>query len=433
MQMCKLTLFFILITFNLQSQDLKIIEAMQKHIAKISEEIRDSVVHVKVEAKRNNKKYDSFGSGFVLDKNGYIFTNHHVIDKATKVIIKFNRDPFDYKARVVGSDRSTDVALLKVIVKDKKKLRPVKMGSAKAIKVGQWVLAVGNPYGFDRTVSFGIVSAKGRNIPRAPVLNEFIQTDAMIAPGSSGGPLLNLRGEVIGINSRASRNGGIGFTIPIEVALDVKEKIGKEGTIKRGWLGLKLQPLKVDLRDKLNIAKDKGIIISYVSKESGAFGKVKPLDILLTVNGKKMFALESKDLTKIKRRLARFKVGSYAKLEIIDALSKKRRVVMVKVKSRPPKEGRRFESDMGFTLKEITENIFDRYMLKLNHGIYISYVQSGSSAKQAHLFVGDIVLEIDQKPIKSIMDVKSVLKGGKKEILLKLLRGRDFVYALVKK
>ena len=160
-----------------------------------------------------------------------------------------------------------------------KSLRPVALGKSKLSKVGQWVLAVGNPYGFDRTVSFGIISAKGRNVPQAPVLNDFIQTDAFIAPGSSGGPLLNMHGEVIGINSRGGS--GLAFTIPIETALEVKDKLLKSGGIKRGWLGVHLQPLDIEMRKRLGISDAQGVMISQILRSSNFYGKLQPLDIVV--------------------------------------------------------------------------------------------------------------------------------------------------------
>ena len=259
------------------------LEKLESHITSISDDVTNSVVHIKVEGSLNNKKFSSMGSGFVINKEGMILTNHHVVDNSIKVIVKFNGDTREYEAKVLGSDEPTDVAVLQVDAHAVKSLRPVALGKSKLAKVGQWVLAVGNPYGFDRTVSFGIISAKGRNVPQAPVLNDFIQTDAFIAPGSSGGPLLNMHGEVIGINSRGGS--GLAFTIPIETALEVKDKLLKTGGIKRGWLGVHLQPLDFELRKRLGISDAQGVMISQILRSSNFYGKLQPLDIVLRVNG----------------------------------------------------------------------------------------------------------------------------------------------------
>jgi len=420
---------------NAENKSLAILLQLQDHIADISEKLRDSVVQIQVVVKKNNKKYNQFGSGFVINKKGHIFTNHHVIDKAVKITIKFYKNPVEYVAKILGSDAATDVALLQVDLKDITKLKPVSMQQAETIKVGQWVIAVGNPFGFDRTVSFGIISAIGRNLPNAPVLNEFIQTDAMIAPGSSGGPLLNMQGNVIGINSRASTKGGIGFTIPIKVALEIKERILKEGTIKRGWVGLTLKEISFDLRKKLKLSEHEGILVTQISRKSDAHGRIEAFDILTAINGEKLLALEKTDLPAIQRRLSKLKINSSAKIEYLSGKNRNKKMILVKIKERPLKEGKLFDTGLGFILKEISEEIYNRYMLLKNKGLYVSYVESGSSAKQANLLRGDILLAIDNNRILTLKQGKTYFEKHKKsdEFLLQVLRGRESIYILVKR
>jgi serine protease Do len=405
------------------------LEKLEKHITNVSEEITNSVVHIKVEGSVNNKKFSGMGSGFVIDKNGMILTNHHVIDNNVKVLVKFNNDPREYEAKVLGSDEPTDVALIQVDAALAKNLLPVTLGSSKTTKVGQWVLAVGNPYGLDRTVSFGIVSAKGRNVPQAPVLNDFIQTDAFIAPGSSGGPLLNMRGEVIGINSRGGS--GLAFTIPIETALEVKEKLLKTGGIKRGFLGIQLMPLDFELRKQLGINSTGGVMVSLVLKSSNFYGKLKPLDVVMRVNGEAVSAVEEKDVHPIIRRMSDLPIGKDVKLEVLRG--GKTQEVAGLVKERPPAEGKKWQSPLGFVIMEVTDDLAERYQLEQKQGAYISFIDSGSSAQHAGLNLGDIVLEADGKPISSLDAAKAVFMSDKPTHLVHVLRGRAHFYVILRK
>jgi serine protease Do len=405
------------------------LDRLEKHITAVSEEITNSVVHIKVEGSVNNKRFSGMGSGFVIDKNGMILTNHHVIDNSVKVMVKFNNDAREYEAKILGSDEPTDVALIQVDATQAKNLRPVTLGKSKTTKVGSWVLAVGNPYGLDRTVSFGIVSAKGRNVPQAPVLNDFIQTDAFIAPGSSGGPLLNMQGEVIGINSRGGS--GLAFTIPIETALEVKDKLLKGGGIKRGFLGVQLMPLDFELRKQLGINSAGGIMVSLVLKSSSFYGKLKPLDVVMRVNGEAVSAVEEKDVHPIIRRMSDLPIGKDVKLEILRG--GKTLEIAGLVKERPPAEGRKWQSPLGFVVMEVSDDLAERYQLEQKQGAYISFIDSGSSAQHAGLNLGDIVLEVDGKPIAHLDDVKALFAVEKGTYLLHVLRGRAHFYVIIRK
>ena len=205
---------------------------LQERIIEISEMVTPSVVHLVAIIKVNDRRRQVTGSGLIVDADGLILTNHHVVEKAEKVTVLVPGRKQKYPATVVGTDKQTDIAVVRI--EPESPLPPASFGASEEVRVGQWVLAVGNPYGLEGTVSFGIVSAMGRNLQIEGILNEFIQTDAMIDRGSSGGPLVDLDGRVIGINSRGQGR-GIGFTIPIDTALEVMRKI-EGGGIERGWL-----------------------------------------------------------------------------------------------------------------------------------------------------------------------------------------------------
>ena len=221
--------------------------SLEQRIIEVAARIQPSVVHIEAIVKLNDRRSEVTGSGVIASADGRIITNHHVLDDAEKVTVSVPGRKKRYAARVVGTDPQTDIAVLRI--QPDAPLAAAPLGSAKPPRVGQWVLAIGNPYGLDGTVSLGIVSAMGRNLEIPDLLNDFIQTDAMIDRGSSGGPLVDLDGRVIGINSRGQGR-GIGFTIPIDTALQVAAQL-ERGGIERGWLGVTLQPLDRELADYL--------------------------------------------------------------------------------------------------------------------------------------------------------------------------------------
>ena len=240
-------------------------------------------------------KRRSLGSGFIIDPKGLIVTNNHVIEDADKIKVKLTDDS-EYDAEVVGRDPSTDLALIKI--EPQKSLTPLKMGSSEDLQVGQWVVAIGSPFGLEQTVTAGIVSAKGRIIGSGPYDN-FIQTDASINPGNSGGPLLNLKGEVIGINTAIIASGqGIGFAVPAEVAKDVIAQLQNKGEVTRGWLGVGIQDLSEELANYYGIKEGKGALVTQVYEGDPADkGGIKVNDVIVSANGEPVES--SRDLTRI--------------------------------------------------------------------------------------------------------------------------------------
>jgi len=266
-----LALFLFYSAISAENQKiLNLFDDLQKVIISLSSRIQPSVLHIEVIKKSDSFKFKSLASGLVVDKNGYILTNEHVVDKAQSISVTLP-SKLEYPAEIIGVDKQTDLALIKI--KSEEKLAVPNFGNSDKIEVGEWVIAVGNPFGFDRTVSFGIVSGKGRVIPFLPeesrLISDFIQTDAAIDPGSSGGPLVNLKGEVIGINS-IGLGRGQGFTIPINTALEIKDKLLASGVIERGWLGLSIQPLNREFAQYFGDESLKGILISDVDRNSPA-------------------------------------------------------------------------------------------------------------------------------------------------------------------
>jgi serine protease Do len=255
-------------------------------------------------------KQPSLGSGFIIDKEGYVVTNNHVIEDADQIKVKLG-DEKEFDAQVIGRDASTDLALLKI--KSAQDLPVVKLGDSAQLKVGQWVVAIGSPFGLERTVTAGIVSAKGRVIGSGPY-DDFIQTDASINPGNSGGPLINLKGEVIGINTAIVASGqGIGFAIPIDLAKGIIAQLKAGGEVTRGWLGVAIQDVSPEMADYYGVEAKKGVFVADVFKGDPADAAgIKPKDIIVEVNGQKVET--TRQLTSL---VADIPVGQTAKVKVL--------------------------------------------------------------------------------------------------------------------
>ncbi|MDH5483887.1 MAG: DegQ family serine endoprotease [Gammaproteobacteria bacterium] len=347
----------------------------------------------------------SLGSGFILSADGYVLTNHHVIADADEIMVRLS-DKRELKAEVIGSDKYTDVALLKV---DADKLPVVKIGSSEKIKVGSWVLAIGSPFGFDHSVTAGIVSAKGRNLPRASYV-PFIQTDVAINPGNSGGPLFDLQGQVIGINSQIySRTGGfmgLSFAIPIEVAMDIVKQIKAGGTITRGWLGVYIQEVTQELAESFGLDKPVGALVSQVIEGSPAekYG-IRAGDVILAFNGQAI--IDSSDLPPL---VGRVQVGEKARIKLLrDGRTKEIKLVIEQL----PEEGdAAAEAPKGPSVNRIglsVSSLDAKTQAELGRGVRIDQVSPDSIGQRAGLRPGDIILQIDRKNVENAAEFRKIV------------------------
>ncbi|MDH3221355.1 MAG: DegQ family serine endoprotease [Gammaproteobacteria bacterium] len=371
---------------------------------------------------RRHRDAQSLGSGFVISDDGYILTNHHVIAGADEVIVRMaNRK--EYVARVIGSDEASDVAVLKV---DGEDLPTLKLGDSNRLKVGEWVLAIGSPFGFDATVTAGIVSAKGRSLPSDNYV-PFIQTDVAINPGNSGGPLFNLDGEVVGINSQIySRSGGfmgLSFAIPIELAVDVANQLKETGSVSRGWLGVLIQEVTRELAESFGMENPHGALVAKVLDDSpAAAAGLEVGDVIVEFNGQKVF--RSSGLPPL---VGRAKVGKKAELTVIR--DKKRRNIGVLIAELPttitqaafspedsPTVG---QSALGMKVEELDADA--RKKLKIEHGVQVTEVDESGPASDAGILRGDVITMIDNREVDSIDDFEKItgeLKTGKSVALL---------------
>lgn len=353
----------------------------------------------------------SMGSGFILSKDGYILTNNHVIDGADEINVRLP-DRSEYVATLIGTDVRSDLALLKI--ESDEDLPTVTLGKPRDVEVGEWVLAIGSPFGLDYSVSAGIVSAKGRSLPSEETGNyvPFIQTDVAINPGNSGGPLFNLEGEVVGINSQIyTRSGGsigLSFAIPIEVALNVVEQLKQSGQVIRGWLGVAIQEVDGDLAEAYGLDKPRGALIAQMEKggpaeESG----IEVGDIVLEFNGNKI--IESADLP---HEVGLTKAGS--KVPVLVVRGGEQMTIDVKVGSLEG-EGENTVAlngdDQAGRLGAQVENLTDeqRASMRLIGGVVVNRVFPNGAAAKAGLLGGDVITLINNRPIQNVADFQQVV------------------------
>ncbi|HHJ20121.1 MAG TPA: DegQ family serine endoprotease [Gammaproteobacteria bacterium] len=341
---------------------------------------------------------NSLGSGFVVSSDGYILTNHHVVKDADQIVVRFS-DRREFQAEVIGSDPRTDIALLKV---DATGLPVLTMGTSENLKPGEWVLAIGSPFGFDHSVTAGIVSAKGRSLPSEQYV-PFIQTDVAINPGNSGGPLFNLKGEVVGINSQIySRTGGfmgLSFAIPIEVAMNVVDQLKTNGKVVRGWLGVYIQEITRELAESFGLKRPRGALVAQVIADSPAEkAGVKVGDVLLTFTGKPIS--HSSDLPPL---VGRHPVGSEVELEVLrDGKEQTIKVVIDalpeddQIEARRRGYGENKQARLGVVIAPLTEEI--RSKLNVSQGVVVEDVLKGP-AKKAGVHIGDVIVSINNKPV----------------------------------
>jgi len=368
------------------------------------------------------------GTGFFISPDGYILTNNHIVEEAVKITVKTNKEK-EYEARLIGRDAATDLALLKIEGKD---YPYAVLGDSSAIKVGEWVLAIGNPFGMERTVTAGIISAKGRQLGlggNVPAYEDFIQTDAAINRGNSGGPLLNLRGEVIGINSNiitpSGGNIGIGFAIPSDLARKVVAQLKEKGRVVRGRLGIRGTDVTESIKKQFKLTVDRGVIISQVEPDSPADrAGLKKYDVIVEINGQ---AVESwKDL---RFKVADIQPGQTVALKIV----REGKEMMVKAKvdelepetSQPSEE--KTDKDVGLSLTPLSPQTARRYGLTTTEGLLVTEVKDYSAAQRAGLQPGDIILEVNRTKVSSVREFKDLLKAtpSGEEIILLVRREGD--------
>jgi serine protease Do len=357
-------------------------------------------------------KQRSLGSGFIIDKDGYIVTNNHVVENADKIEVIL-KDEKEFDAEIVGRDANTDLALIKI--KPDRDLPVLLFGDSDALKVGQWVVAIGSPFGLEHTVTAGIVSAKGRVIGSGPY-DDFIQTDASINPGNSGGPLIDMQGKVVGINTAIIAGGsGIGFAIPINLAKNIVDQLKSSGEVIRGWLGVGIQDISKQVAEYYGIKSEKGVLVTEVFPDDPADkAGIEPQDIILSINGKEVES--SREITSL---IADLGVGETVKIQVLR--NGKTRTFKVKIAKREDtrisaRSTRKEEqTELGISVENVTPEIARRFNLKDAKGVIVSAVEPDSKADEAGVRRLDIIKEINHKSIATVSDLNKVISEIKKD------------------
>jgi serine protease Do len=375
-----------------------------------------------------NRKEQSLGSGFIISKDGYIVTNHHVIKGADQIKVILH-DKTEHDAEIVGTDPMTDLALIKVDAKD---LQPLKFGKSSDADIGSWVVAIGSPFGLSQTVTAGIISAKGRIIGSGPY-DDFIQTDASINPGNSGGPLLNLDGEVIGINTAIVRSGqGIGFAIPSDLATGIIDQLIDTQQVSRGWMGVAIQDVTPELAEYYGIDREGGVYVAKVYENNPAHeAGIQTGDIIVEVNGEKIET--SRDLT---MTIANLKVDQNVEVKIIR--EGKEKIVNVKLGKRPDQDPdvvaslEDFDS-FGFKFKELDPDTAAQlgYPAEIK-GLIVTEMKPDSPAESSGVRAGDLLLELNRHRVTDLKSYHEVLASIEKGRIAQLLfrRGNSHVYVV---
>jgi len=362
---------------------------------------------------REPQKYEQTvqGTGFYISSDGYILTNNHLVEKSSKVTV-FTTQGKEFDAKIIGTDPRTDLALLKIEAKD---LPAVELGDSAQLKVGEWVLAIGNPLGMEHTVTAGIVSAKGRQLGtgvNVPDYQDFIQTDASINRGNSGGPLVNMKGEVIGVTSNIlSPTGGsigIGFAIPSNLAKKIVIQLKEKGRVVRGRLGVYMRDIDEGIRKQLNLKNSNGAVVTSVEPD-GPAEKVgfKPYDVIVEINGQPV--QNGNDLRFI---IADIEPGSKVKVKIVR--DGQEMTLVPTVEEMEPREEKGTEAsadkNIGLTVVPLTPSLARRYSLKTTEGLLITEVRESSEAERKGIAAGDIILEVNRNKVLTVKDLERILK-----------------------
>ncbi|MBN1878851.1 Do family serine endopeptidase [bacterium] len=375
----------------------------------------------------------SLGSGVIIDTDGYILTNNHVVKDVDEVTVTLlNGDT--YQATVIGTDSETDIGLIKI--DPKSAVNPIPMGDSDIIIAGDWVMAIGNPFGFGHTVTVGVVSATRRStvMPRDELpYQDFIQTDASINPGNSGGPLLDIHGRLIGINtviaSRTGQSAGIGFAIPINMVKPLLKDLKEKGSVTRGWLGVTIQSITPDLAEGLNLSSTEGAIIAEVVGDGpAAEAGIEAGDVILEFDGMKI-----RDSGHLSQVVASTPVDKKVKLEFLR--NGKKKSADIKIGLRPGSDLQLHNTsgvslDFGMTVQNISPEIARQLRLDSTAGVLISDVEAGGAAEKAGLTRGDIILELNRKPLKNVEDYKDAVSDLKSDegVVLYVQRGKSRIF-----
>ena len=421
---------------------LRLLEEIQSVFVALADRVKPAVVNIaplSASAKSGETPRDrgpnnpGTGSGVIVDKEGLIVTNNHVVGDAKEVEVRLS-DKSKFIGQVIGRDPDTDIAIVKITPTGD--LPTVPFGDSSKVRVGQWVMAVGNPFSLDRTVTLGVVSGLERDAVRLSRYEAFIQTDASINPGNSGGPLFNIRGEVIGINTAIINYAqGIGFAIPSNMVQQVVGQLRVRGKVTRGWLGVGIQEVTAELAGKFGIKENDGVLVNDVfENEPAARAGLKPGDIIAKVDGRRVETPAG-----LSRAVAGLTPGTKVELDVIrsgerrtitvDLGERKEDAVVTSIPSPPPQP----EVKLGLSVQDLTQELADKFKIKDQKGVLVNKVDPGSVAQEQGLREGDLIKEVNRQAVASAEEFKSAVAQAKKgeSVLLRVVRENRAFYSVL--
>ena len=419
--------------------------------AAMVEQVREAVVHIRVEkalngpdnslynpSSQNNNgakqfKQQRLGSGSIISKDGYILTNNHVVGGADRILVRLH-DGQEFEAELIGADPPSDIAVIKIPANE---LNPIQMGNSDEVKVGETVIAIGNPFGLTQTVTLGIISAKGRSNVGITDYENFIQTDAAINPGNSGGPLINLEGKLIGVNTAIfSKNGGyqgIGFSVPVNMAQIIMKDLIAEGKVSRGWLGVGIQDVTAELAQAFGVKNTKGSLITKVMPSSPAetAGLIKG-DIVIRVNQRKV-----KNSSQLRNYIAEAGAWADVTLEVIrEGKTEIIKVTLDELKSASTSTPLKTQSSLvlGILVQDLSPDVVKRLGYDPGTGVVITEVESGSPAAQVGLKAGMVIAEVNRQPVRDEREFQNALKNINinQGVLLLMVSPQGSQYIIIK-
>ena len=430
------------VTFADELTGVRLLEEMQNVFINLADRVKPAVVNISPVSvstkssenpKERGQNNPGTGSGVIVDKDGIVVTNNHVVGDAKEVEVRLS-DKSKYVGQVIGRDPDTDLAVVKVTAD--RALPTVPFGDSSKVRVGQWVMAVGNPFSLDRTVTVGVVSGLERDAVRLSRYEAFIQTDASINPGNSGGPLFNIKGEVIGINTAIINYAqGIGFAIPSNMTQQVVSQLRAKGKVVRGWLGIGIQEVTAELAAKFGIKESDGVLVNDVfENEPAARAGLKPGDIITKVDAHRVETPSA-----LSRSVAGLAPGTKVDLEIIrngerraltvDLGERKEETIVASIPSPPPQP----EVKLGLNVQDLTPELADKFKIKDQKGVLVSKVDPGSVAQEQGLREGDLIKEVNRQFVTSAEEFKTAVAQTKTgdSVLLRVVRENRAFYAVL--
>jgi serine protease Do len=374
----------------------------------------------------------SLGSGFVISEDGYIVTNNHVVEDVDSITVKFD-DGTELPAEIVGRDPKTDIALIRV--DSEKPLHALPLGDSESVRPGEWVVAIGNPFGLEHTVTAGIVSAKHRDIDQG-IYDDYIQTDAAINPGNSGGPLINLRGEVIGINTAINpRANTIGFAVPIDMAKQILPQLRAEGHVTRGWLGVVIQQITPEIAEEFGLEDQKGALVSKVVPDGpAAKAGVQQRDVIREFDGKQIDDFDDLPrivaVTPVDKKVSVVVIRDGKRVSLKPVIAAMDEPALTELASATPSKGAKA---FGMTVQNLTPDIAQQLGMDESSGVVVSGVDAGGPAQEAGIRRGDVIIEVDQDEVSDVEQLHEKLADADERALLLIRRGENQLYVPIKR